>query len=555
MFTEGAALLDKHAKKVDALNVFPVPDGDTGTNMNLTISSGVKEVQAHLSDHAGEVAKHFSKGLLMGARGNSGVILSQLFRGFAKAVEKEKELNTKVLKKALEEGVNTAYKAVMKPVEGTILTVAKDASQWSKKIPDDTSPADWLSKVVSNAKVSLEKTPQLLPVLKEVGVVDSGGQGLVYIYEGMLHALEGRNTHQNEESALPDLEDLVKVEHHQISHAPLAPEDITFGYCTEVMVKFDHEKANHLFDENVFREELSEHGDSLLVVSDDDLIKIHIHAEYPGNVLSKAQKYGSLIHVKVDNMREQHEALHREQNEAEVSTTPLQEETDRNSEREEVRADFGFVTVSMGKGIEELFKSLGASEVIEGGQTMNPSTEDIIHSIEKVNARHIFVLPNNGNIIMAAEQAAEVSGSHVYIVPTSSVPQGISALFAFDETGSAEDNLQAMKEAKEQVKTGQLTYAVRDTSIDGIEIKEGDYMGIAEKEIVASGQDITDVAKTLLQKLIDEETEIVTLIRGEEGNEETEQFMVTFIESIDDEVEVEVHQGGQPLYPFIISVE
>ncbi|MFB4162622.1 DAK2 domain-containing protein [Alteribacillus sp. JSM 102045] len=557
MFEEGAAVLGKNVKTVDALNVFPVPDGDTGTNMNLTIQSGIKEVHSNTSNHAGEIAKSFSKGLLMGARGNSGVILSQLFRGFSKAVEKKAELTTADLEKALEEGVTTAYKAVMKPVEGTILTVAKDASVLDPEQAGSQSPAEWMKSVVEKADASLEKTPELLSVLKEVGVVDSGGQGLLYIYQGMLNALEGKTSEKDTASNTPSLDDLVKVEHHQNAQSHLATEDIEFGYCTEVMVKFEEDKLQeHPFEENAFKNDLSQLGDSLLVVSDDDLVKIHIHAEYPGEVLSKAQIYGSLVHVKIDNMREQHQALagsaeHHDTDEKKVVPPSNSAEGDKESAPDV----YGFVTVSMGKGIEALFKGLGVNEVIAGGQTMNPSTEDIVKAIRNVQAEHIFVLPNNGNIVMAAEQAADVVGSHVKVIPTKSVPQGLSALIAFNEEAGAEENNEAMEAARKEVKTGQVTYAVRDTVIDGLEIKEGDYMSIAEKEIVSSGADFEKVTKDLLEKMIDDDSEIVTLIRGEDADEKIEENIVSYIESTFKDVEVEVHDGGQPLYSYIISVE
>ncbi|WP_091583219.1 DAK2 domain-containing protein [Alteribacillus bidgolensis] len=557
MFEEGAAVLKKNVKKVDALNVFPVPDGDTGTNMNLTIQSGIKEVKTNASNHAGEVAKSFSKGLLMGARGNSGVILSQLFRGFSKAVENKAELTTKDLERALEEGVTTAYKAVMKPVEGTILTVAKDASS-SKETKANITPMDWMKSVVEKASSSLKETPELLPVLKEVGVVDSGGQGLVYIYEGMLHALEGKTSKDDAESAAPSLDELVKVEHHQNAQSHLATEDIEFGYCTEVMVKFEEDKLlENRFDENAFRNELARSGDSLLVVSDEDLLKIHIHAEYPGDILSKAQNYGSLVHVKIENMREQHQALtsNKTDKEQEGTKGTSQINTEEEKSDEPVSAPYGFVTVSMGAGIETLFRGLGVNEIIAGGQTMNPSTEDIVTAIRKVNADHIFVLPNNGNIVLAAEQAAEVVGSHVEVIPTKSVPQGLSALIAFNEEEDASENKQAMECARKEVKTGQVTYAVRDTVIDGLEIKKGDYMAIAEKEIIASGSDVEKVTKNLLENMIEEESEIVTLIRGEDGSEKLEEKITVFIEKAYTDVEVEIHEGGQPLYSYIISVE
>ncbi|WP_026701021.1 DAK2 domain-containing protein [Salibacterium aidingense] len=548
MFQQGAAVLSKNVKKVDALNVFPVPDGDTGTNMNLTITSGVKEVETADKNHAGKVAKAFSKGLLMGARGNSGVILSQLFRGFSKALEKKEILTSSDLDEALREGVNTAYKAVMKPVEGTILTVAKEAAGSAEKQEGiDQNPVEWMKTVLKNAEQSLEKTPDLLPVLKEVGVVDSGGQGLVYIYEGMLQALLGKVS-DKEETEVPSLENLVKVEHHQNAQSHLSTEDIEYGYCTEVMVQFEQEKtARHPFDENAFKQELSHWGDSLLVVSDEDLIKIHIHAEYPGEVLSKAQKYGSLIHVKIENMREQHQALLTEQ--------PEEKRQEEVKEAQKTPSAYGFVTVSAGAGIEALFKGLGADEVVAGGQTMNPSTEDILNAVKSVQADTIFILPNNGNIVMAAEQAAEVSGEHVRVIPTKSIPQGLSAMFAFNEEVSPEENEEAMKLARKQVKTGQVTYAVRDTMMGSLEIKKGDFMGLAEKDIVSSGAEKENVTMDLLKKLVDKDTEIVTLIRGEDGSESVDAAVTAYLEEAFPEVEIEIHEGGQPLYSYIIAVE
>ncbi|MFB5660606.1 DAK2 domain-containing protein [Alteribacillus sp. HJP-4] len=546
MFEEGAALLAQNVKQVDALNVFPVPDGDTGTNMNLTMTSGVKEITEKPDDHAGKTAKTFSKGLLMGARGNSGVILSQLFRGFSKAVEKKEELSVEDLTGAFEEGVATAYKAVMKPVEGTILTVAKDAAELGSST-QESNAADWLKKVLNEAEASLQRTPDLLPVLKEVGVVDSGGQGLVYIYEGMLLALQGKKSDKSKSA--PSLNDLVKVEHHQNAQSHLATEDITYGYCTEVMVKFEEDKIKRRpYEESVFKNELAACGDSLLVVSDEDLLKIHIHAEYPGEVLTSAQKFGSIVHVKIENMREQHQALLSEEQSSKAQD-PVQEPAESNNK------EFGFVTISMGDGVEALFKGLGVNEVISGGQTMNPSTEDIISAINKVQARHIFVLPNNSNIIMTAEQAAEVSGGHVQVIHTKTVPQGLGAMFAFSEETSAEENKQAMEQAGKSVKTGQVTYAVRDTVIDGLEIKEGDFMGLAEKKIIASSSDLEEVSKKLIDSLLDDDSEIVTFIYGEGADLQLAEKLASYAEKQFPDLEVEYHDGGQPLYSFIISVE
>ncbi|WP_088033676.1 DAK2 domain-containing protein [Evansella clarkii] len=547
MLIEGANNLSNNAKSIDALNVFPVPDGDTGTNMNLTITSGVKEVKAQSKTHTGQVAGYFAKGLLMGARGNSGVILSQLFRGFSKSVEGKESIGSKDLSKAFAYGVDMAYKAVMKPVEGTILTVAKDSAnkavEFAKK-NDDTIAL--MEAVVTEAKASLERTPDLLPVLKEVGVVDSGGQGLVTIYEGFLAVLKGEKIAETEVQG-PSMDELVKVEHHQSAQSHMSTEDIEFGYCTEVMVKFEEEKVEeNPYSETDFREELSEHGDSLLVVSDEDLLKIHIHAEYPGNVISAAQRYGSLVNVKIENMREQHTSiLQQESHSVAAPSVPAKAE----------KTEYAVITVAMGKGISQLFKSLGAKRVIEGGQTMNPSTEDFVKAIEESNSEKIVLLPNNGNIIMAAEQAASVSDKDVVVVPSKSVPQGLAALLAFNPAADLKDNEEEMKEALSTVKTGEVTYAVRDTSISGVEIKKGDFMGIVEKDIVSTDSDVQGVAKELLSKMVDEDSEIITIIRGEDRTEEEADELASYLEEQYKDVEVEVHEGNQPLYSYIISVE
>ncbi|WP_238458097.1 DAK2 domain-containing protein [Alkalihalobacterium alkalinitrilicum] len=547
MFIQGGANLTKHAKIVDSLNVFPVPDGDTGTNMNLTITSGVKEVRQASQQSIAVVAQAFSKGLLMGARGNSGVILSQLFRGFAKGVEGKTTMGGKDLAVALELGVTTAYKAVMKPVEGTILTVAKDSAKAAEKAAKKSEdPISVMEYVLTEAKASLKRTPDLLPVLKEVGVVDSGGQGLVYIYEGFLAVLKGE-TISGQEVETPSMEDLVKVEHHN-AQSMLATEDIEFGYCTEVMVKFDEEKLRLTpFSENDFRQELNSFGDSLLVVSDDDLLKVHIHAESPGEILNRAQRFGNLINIKIENMREQHTHLLDETKAVYGDEAVSQIPTEKN--------EYGVVTVSMGDGIEDLFKGLGASVVIPGGQTMNPSTEDIVSAIHKANAHKVIVLPNNGNIIMAAEQAAEVADAEVIVIPSKSVPEGLAALLAFNPLTSLDNNGTTMTDAMAGVKTGQVTYAVRDTNMDGIEIKKDDYMGISEKEIVSAGSSLVDVTKQLLQVMLDEDSEILTVIWGVGATEDTVADITSFVNEKFEDVDVEIHEGKQPLYSFILAVE
>lgn len=548
MFIEGAANLGQNVQLVDSLNVFPVPDGDTGTNMNLSITSGVKEVKGQVPEHVGKVAQAFAKGLLMGARGNSGVILSQLFRGFSKSVEGKAVLNGKQFADAFAAGVDMAYKAVMKPVEGTILTVAKDAA---KKAVEAAKRSDDIITIMEatlvEARASLERTPDLLPVLKEVGVVDSGGKGLVIIYEGFLAVLKGEKIVDIVHD-VPSMDELVKVEHHQSAQSHLATEDIEFGYCTEVMVKFEKEKTDkNPYNEEDFRNLLDNHGDSLLVVSDEDLLKIHIHSEQPGDVITHAQKFGSLINVKIENMREQHTHLLEE-------TKAVYEEKPKG-EVKQAKSEFGIITVAMGEGIAKMYKSLGAQVVIEGGQTMNPSTEDFVKAVADVNAKKIIILPNNSNIIMAAEQAASVVSEEVVVIPSKSVPQGLAALLAFNPSGELTSNREEMVEALAAVKTGQVTFAVRDTNLDGIEIKKNDFMGIAEKKIVSSGPDRKTVTEQLLQEMIDSESEILTIIRGEDTSESEADALVEFVEANFEDVEVEVYEGNQPLYSYIFSVE
>jgi DAK2 domain fusion protein YloV len=547
MILQGAQHLANNAKAVDALNVFPVPDGDTGTNMNLSMTSGAKEVQNNISDHIGKVGSALARGLLMGARGNSGVILSQLFRGFAKAIESKQEINSLEFAAALEAGVETAYKAVMKPVEGTILTVAKDAAKRAvavaKKQPDI---ALVMEEVVKEAKASLKRTPDLLPVLKEVGVVDSGGQGLVYVYEGFLAELKGEKV-ANVPAEQPSMQELVNAEHHKNAQSHINTEDIEFGYCTEFMVRFEEDKLkNNPFTEEKFREDLSRFGDSLLVIADEELVKVHIHSEQPGEVLTYGQRYGSLINIKIENMRQQHENIVQE-TKAPLATASRAEKKGKEK--------YGIVTVTMGNGIANLFKSIGAHIVIEGGQTMNPSTEDIVKAIEQVNAETVFVLPNNKNIIMAAQQAASVVETNVIVIPSKTVPQGMSAILAFNPAASAEQNEKAMNAALAQVKTGQVTFAVRDTNIDGIAISKDDYMGIADGKIIVSEKDKSAVTKKLLAEMLDEDAEILTVIFGEDTTEEEVDELVAYVEETYPDIEVEVHEGGQPLYPFIFSIE
>ncbi|AAU40700.1 DAK2 domain-containing protein [Bacillus licheniformis] len=543
MILYGAHHLSQNANVVDALNVFPVPDGDTGTNMNLSMTSGAKEVEQIDTANIGKVAQSLSRGLLMGARGNLGVILSQLFRGFGKSIEQKSEINAKEFAAAFQAGVDTAYKAVMKPVEGTILTVAKDAAKKAVLAAQtETNIIKVMEAVVNEAEASLERTPELLPVLKEVGVVDSGGKGLLYVYEGFLASLKGEKL-SDKAAALPSLDDLVSAEHHKNAQSHMNTEDIEFGYCTEFMVKLDSGKRN--FNEVAFRQDLSRFGDSLLVVSDENIAKVHIHAEYPGEVMTYAQKYGSLINMKIENMREQHSAI-------------LSQNKQETAPAEKAPADkqpYGIVTVAMGEGIAELFESIGATKVIEGGQTMNPSTEDIVQAIKDANADTVVILPNNSNIVMAANQAADVAGQHVIVIPTKTVPQGMAALLAFNPALSADENEAAMLGAIGEVKSGQITYAVRDTNIDGIDIKKGDFMGILNGKIVETASDQLTAAKKLIAGMIDEDSEIVTVIKGEDAPEEEAEELAAYISETYEDVEVEVHDGKQPLYSYILAVE
>ncbi|KMY29502.1 hypothetical protein ACZ11_20605 [Lysinibacillus xylanilyticus] len=538
MVQMGAHHLFQNANYVDSLNVFPVPDGDTGTNMNLSMTSGAKETEQYASEHIGKTAQALSKGLLMGARGNSGVILSQLFRGFGKSIEKEETIDAKGFAGAFQAGVETAYKAVMKPVEGTILTVAREAAKKGVEVAEtETDIIAVMEAFTAEAQASLQRTPELLPVLKEVGVVDSGGQGLLFVYEGFLASLKGEPLPVKNEATLNDL---INAEHHRAQDF-MDTADIEFGYCTEIMVRF--EEGKEPFSEEQFRNELSPLGDSLLVISDEEIAKVHIHSEQPGAVLAMGQKYGSLIKIKVDNMREQHSAIVGEEHKAPSSAKKAE------------KHPYAIVTIAMGEGVAELLRSIGASYVIEGGQTMNPSTEDIVKAVQEIGAEKVLILPNNKNIVMAAEQAVELLDIEAAVVPTKTIPQGMAAILSFNPEAAVELNQSTMTEAFANVKTGQVTYAVRDTSIDGVEIHKDDFMALAEGKIVLSTPALKDAAQKVITDLVDEDAEIVTVIYGEDTTEENASELVKFIEENYPEVEVELFNGKQGLYPYIISVE
>ena len=544
MVQSASTRLNKQAEYVNSLNVFPVPDGDTGTNMGMTIENGAKEVADKSASTVGEVAGIFAKGLLMGARGNSGVITSQLFRGFSQSVKEKEELTGQDLALAFQSGVEVAYKAVMKPVEGTILTVSRGAAIGAKKKAEETNDAvEVMKAALDSAKVALAKTPDMLPVLKEVGVVDSGGQGLVFIYEGFLSALTGEYIASEEFQATPaTMTEMINAEHHKSVASHVATEDIKYGYCTEIMVALKKGPTYvKEFDYDEFRNYLNELGDSLLVVNDDEIVKVHVHTEDPGLVMQEGLKYGSLVKVKVDNMRNQHEAQ-------------VEKEERENSQPTEEK-EYAIIAVVAGEGLSDIFKAQGVDYIISGGQTMNPSTEDFIKAVEHVNARHIIILPNNKNIFMAAQSAAEVIEQSAVVIETRTIPQGLTSLLAFDPSKSIEENHDRMTAALADVVSGSVTTAVRDTTIDGLEIHENDNLGMVDGKIVVSNPDMLTTLNETFSKMLDMDSEIVTIYIGEDGSEDLANELAQDITEKFEDVEVEIHNGGQPVYPYLFSVE
>lgn len=543
MVQAGATRLNKQAEYVNSLNVFPVPDGDTGTNMGMTIENGAKEVSDRSASTVGEAAGIFAKGLLMGARGNSGVITSQLFRGFSQSVKDKEELDGAALAAAFQSGVEVAYKAVMKPVEGTILTVSRGAAIGAKKKAESTNDAvEVMRAALEGAKTALAKTPDMLPVLKEVGVVDSGGQGLVFIYEGFLSALTGEFIASEEFQATPaTMSEMINAEHHKSVAGHVATEDIKFGYCTEIMVALKQGPTYVKdFDYDEFRNYLNNLGDSLLVVNDDEIVKVHVHTEDPGLVMQDGLKYGSLVKVKVDNMRNQHEAqVEKEERQAK----PVEEK------------EYAIIAVVAGDGLADIFKAQGVDYIISGGQTMNPSTEDFVKAVEELNARNIIILPNNKNILMAAQSAAEVIDQPAAVVETKTIPQGLTSLLAFDESKSIEENYERMSASLGDVASGSVTTAVRDTTIDGLEIHENDNLGMVDGKIVVSNPDMMETLEETFAHMLDEDSEIVTIYVGEDGSEELANELAQALAEKYEDVEVEIHQGGQPVYPYLFSVE
>ena len=541
--------LNKNAEFINSLNVFPVPDGDTGTNMSLSFASGSKYVSESTSANVGDLAQALAKGLLMGARGNSGVILSQVFRGFAKSVSNKKELTPQDLAQALQGGVETAYKAVMKPQEGTILTVARKSAEAAKKVAKDGGDIVAVMKdTYEAAEAALKTTPDLLPVLKEVGVVDSGGQGLTFVYQGFYDALSGNVRDDEVHKPSPvEMDEMVSAEHHKSAQGKLNTEDIKYGYCTEIMVRLGAGRlVEKKFDYDEFRGYLAEIGDSLLVIADDEVVKVHVHTEHPGMVLSYGQKFGSLIKVKVDNMRLQHETILEKDEE---------EEREEEISENEISGDYGIIALASGEGVAEIFKNLGVTYVLSGGQTMNPSTQDIVDAIAKTKKDKVIILPNNKNIFLAADQAAEVCDVDAVVVPSKTIAQGMAAMLGFSKDADLEENKEAMTDELATVISGQVTIAVRDTTIEGREIKKDDYMGIVDGNIVVTNPDRREAAIEMVKAMLDEDSEVVTIIYGEDGNKEEAEAIETAVSELDEDLEIEIHEGNQPVYPYLISVE
>lgn len=535
MLLSGANELDNRKVMVNSLNVFPVPDGDTGTNMSATMASAAAEINQVKNISLQSIGDALAMGSLMGARGNSGVILSQLMRGFSKQLKGKESINTQDFASALKEGVTTAYRAVMKPTEGTILTVARMSAEAAETIAKEEEDVYiFLKRVIAAAEDTLDKTPDMLPVLKQAGVVDAGGKGLTVIYEGMLKRLEsGIVTEKKEQSAVKE-EPSAKTSYDDIDTS-----DIKYGYCTEFFIKSSNG------DPDKFRDFIKDYGDSIAVVGTDTLIKVHIHTNTPGTVLNEAMKLGELSRIKIDNMREQHRSLSDEftHDEPKQETAPAEEK------------EYGLITVAMGDGIRDIFKDLGVDIIIEGGQTMNPSTQDILEAVEKINAKNIIILPNNGNIVMAAQQAKDISKKNVYVVPTKSIPQGITAVIALNTELTPEENIEEMTSAIGNVKTGQVTYAVRDTVVNDVDIKEGNIIGMYNGRLVKSGAELDTVTKELLDEMMDEDSELVTILYGKDASEDSAQELAGYLEENYPDCEVTINYGGQPLYYYILSVE
>ena len=559
MFLAGAKNLENKKEWINELNVFPVPDGDTGTNMTMTIMSAAREVSA-LGEDADMAAlcKAISSGSLRGARGNSGVILSQLFRGFTKSIKEEQVLDIPVLTRAFDKAVETAYKAVMKPKEGTILTVAKGMSDRALELCDDTEDLVYFcEEVIKEGDGVLDLTPEMLPVLKQAGVVDSGGQGLMQVLKGAFDALMGKEVDYTIETASTGSSSQGTASNSYIDAQ--AEQEITFTYCTQFLIMLEHPFTEN--QETEFKSYLESIGDSIVVVADDEIVKVHVHTNDPGMAMQRGLTYGSLTTIIIENMRLERDEKISAMKEKEMQSTANAENEIKAAEENETEVpaeekEMGFISVSIGEGINEIFRGLGVDYIIEGGQTMNPSTEDMLNAIEKVNAKNIFILPNNKNIIMAANQAASLTeDKNIIVIPTKTIPQGITALVNYIPDSTPEDNAERMGEEIQLVKTGQVTYAVRDTVIDDKEIKQDDYMGIGDKGILSVGTDMEKTVLEMIGEMIDEDSAILSIYYGEEMNEDSANEIAEKVEEEYPDVEVEVHYGGQPIYYYVISVE
>lgn len=556
MVQVAATKLNKNSDFINSLNVFPVPDGDTGTNMSLSMASGYKYVNKDVKTNVGDLTAALAKGLLMGARGNSGVILSQIFRGFSKSTEGKQTLSAQDISDAFIAGTEIAYKSVMKPTEGTILTVVRMAATAGKKAATTTNDVVAVMDAIYQASQSaLEKTPDLLPVLKQVGVVDSGGQGLVFVLEAFDDVLNGRNEAESGEYQPNDAEmnQIIKVADQSVQ-SKLNSEDIVYGYCTQIMVRIGKgREVDHKFDYQTFYDYLAKLGDSLLVINDDDIVKVHVHTEHPGKVLAWGQEFGDLATVKVDNMRLQQETIIEEDEDSHEDASPIQRAESISTQQP--TSDTAIISVSSGKGLNQLFESLGANYIVSGGQTMNPSTEDIVNAIQNTKAKQAIVLPNNKNIFLAAEQAAKVVDIPTVIVHSKTISQGITAMLGFNPENSLEDNQKAMEDNLPTVKSGQVTTAIRDTKIDDLDIKKDQFMGIVDGDIATVGDDLIDTAIQMVKKMLDDDSEAITIIYGEGADQKAAEKVQAGILELDDELEVEIHEGDQPVYPFLISVE
>lgn len=545
MIQASARKLKRNADFINSLNVFPVPDGDTGTNMSLSMESGAKYEMDEPSEHVGKLAGALAKGLLMGARGNSGVILSQIFRGFSKSVEDKATLNADDLAQAFADGAQTAYKAVMKPTEGTILTVIREAAKAGNDAAEEKDDIVYVMDAVTKAgKEALKKTTDLLPVLKEVGVVDSGGQGLTFVFDAFDDVLNGRTEAEVDQPDGEQMDEMVDAKHHQSVQGKIDLADIKYGYCTQIMVRIGKGlQVEQDFDYDTFYNYLAKLGDSLLVVNDDDVVKVHVHTEHPGKVLAWGQQFGDLATVKVDNMRQQQEEIIEKDDPVEAEQTV----PDTNGT--------AIIAIASGEGVDKLFRSLGVTHIISGGQTMNPSTADIVSAINESHAKRAIILPNNKNIFLAAEQAIEVADIPAKIVHSRNISQGMTALMGFNPDSKLDDNVTAMEDNLSSVKNGEVTTAIRDTTVQGKTIKKGNFMGIIDGTIATTKPTILEAASEMVKLMLDEDSEIVTIIYGKDAKRADAEKLESTVQALDDELEIEVHEGDQPVYPFIVSVE